>query len=115
MSGYIEQFQKFLIFMTEKIKYILISLIQFIFLESLEQKKTSDVLRRHYLLVEVPPEWDNRRHVGRRTVGLRSQPTSFVRAQSSAGEELRPSPDFPQAVRRWWRLGGLTRGRDGYG
>lgn len=41
MSGYIEQFQKFLIFMTEKIKYILISLIQFIFLESLEQKKTS--------------------------------------------------------------------------
>lgn len=41
MSGYIEQFKKFIIFITEKFKYILISLIQFIFLESLQQKKTS--------------------------------------------------------------------------
>lgn len=41
MSEYIEQFKKFIIFITEKFQYILISLIQFIFLESLEQKKKS--------------------------------------------------------------------------
>lgn len=41
MSEYIEQFKKFIIFITEKFKYILISLIQFIFLESLKEKKTS--------------------------------------------------------------------------
>ena len=41
MYEYIENFNKFIIFIIKKTKYILISLIQFIFLESLKEKKIS--------------------------------------------------------------------------